>query len=407
MTKFNQARRLEDQHVAQKQLQLSKSPERPSHKPQPARQSPKSGASVSAALNQQQAGFDVLVSKVPRQQRTHATYRKESVTGSLSGDLPGKGTGHEWAPHTCSDPEHGAGVSGKHRKSHPHAAPKQHSAAGKQLPKPTARCASTPAELMLQANLVLEQLERVQAEAACSQQDCSNHHAASSQGHSPAHPAHETSACSKQHKDSTAKQHVGLDGTLPAGQQQDSRPAPPEPTSSSTTFAQDGMPSKPPASAKAAEASVGARQLLSADKSSGDKSSAEPISTGGDPRHVTSPFALPAQQANAPHEEPVAGACHLSNHEDMRSQGRAERPKLPASVSQSYVEMEREQSGSPVVVHDEDDRPPCSQSRHMSPHPGRQPRPDSAAASTIMHSDSHIVVDAPQGPQGSSCHGNS
>ena len=402
MTKFNQARRLEDQHVAQKQLQLSKSPERPSHKPQPARQSPKSGASVCAALNQQQAGFDVLASKVPRQQRTHATYRKESVTGSLSGDLPGKGASHDWAQHTCSEPEHSAGISGKHRKSHPHAAPKQHSAAGKQLPKPTARCKSTPAELMLQANLVLEQLERVQAEAACSQQDCSNHHAASSQGHSPAHPACETSACSKQHKDSTAKQHMGLVGTLPAGQQQDSRPTPAEPTSSSTTFAQDGMPSSPLASAKAVGASVGATQLLSADKSSGDKSSAEPISTGGDPRHVTSPFALPAQQANAPHEEPVARAGDLGTHGDMRSQGRAERPEPPASVSQSYAGIEREQSGSPIVVHDEDDRQPCSQSRDRSSQPGRQPRPDSAAASTVMHFDSHTVVDALQGSEGSS-----
>ncbi|KAL0054870.1 hypothetical protein WJX82_003576 [Trebouxia sp. C0006] len=73
MTKFNQQRRLEEQHIAEKHTA-----KKHTAKPATAKYSPFSNAGVSPASKSFSPPFDVIGSKIPRQQRTHATYRKDS-----------------------------------------------------------------------------------------------------------------------------------------------------------------------------------------------------------------------------------------------------------------------------------------------------------------------------------------
>lgn len=265
MTKFNQARRLEDQHVAQKQMLLANSPEHHSYKPQASRQLAKLGASISVAQHKQQARFDVLGSKVPRQPRTLAMYRKESAADILSGDLPDNGCdGNDQHQHTSDDMNHSAGQGDKVKQPHPHAALKQHSPRVKALPKPALRCQSNPAELMLQANLVLEQLEKVQAQADHRSQG-PEHHAVSSHGPPLQHSGRRASSCSQQQRGSPAKPSEVCDSPDCLAVPQQDKLILQEPTSSSTSYVQISMPDSPPAAA-AAQTSASAQQPIKADK---------------------------------------------------------------------------------------------------------------------------------------------
>lgn len=370
MTKFNQARRLEDQHVAQKQLQLTRSPEHVSHKPQLSRHSPKSGASVSAAQDQQQAGFDVLGSKVPRQQRTHATYRKGSTTGSLSDGMPGTHTSKDWAQDPGSEVEHSAGFSDVPRRSHSCSAGKQSNAATKPLPNPASRCQSDPAEVMLQAGRVLDQMHHVQAQADHSQQ---------SQDHSSAHPPHESSACSKQRTGNEAGPDLRLDIDMPtiAEQPQQNDVSPPqEPTSSSTTYTHDGLPCSPPpwVASEPAAAADGAHQLASTGKSSAE--------------HVTSPFALPAQQA---HEGPAD--CELGIDEPATLHDAAVLPEPSAS---QYPQL-RTDTSTPHDVADNVHARAANETGQLQN--SWQPSAQEMCA-TDMHVDSATAATASQSPRG-------
>lgn len=265
MTKFNQARRLEDQHVAQKQILLANSPEHHLYKPQASRQLAKPGASISVAQHKQQARFDVLGSKVPRQPRTLAMYRKEPAADTLSGDLPDNGCDkNDQHQHTGDDMHHSTGRRDKVKQPHPHAAVKQHSPRVKALPKPALRCQPNPAELMLQANLVLEQLEKVQAQADHRSQG-SERHAVSSYGPSLQHSGRRVSSCSQQQRGSPAKPSEVCDSPHCLAVPQPDKPISQEPTSSSTSYVQISMPDSPPAAA-AAQTAASAQQPIRADK---------------------------------------------------------------------------------------------------------------------------------------------
>ncbi len=179
MTKFNQQRRLEEQHIAEKHLQGIKSPKKHTAKPATAKYSPFSNAGVSPACKSLSPPFDVIGSKIPRQQRTHATYRKDSDP------LPSAERSHTVSParsptgrrnHTAPAPagstvgsDNGKskqGSLGSSKKSGPRAASIA-SRPAKLSVGPTARPeAQISAELMLQANAVLEELDRVQAAEA-------------------------------------------------------------------------------------------------------------------------------------------------------------------------------------------------------------------------------------------------
>ena len=178
MTKFNQQRRLEEQHIAEKHLQGIKSPKKHTAKLATARSSPFSNAGVSPASKSLSPPFDVIGSKIPRQQRTHATYRKDSdplpsaersQTVSLARSPTGRRTHTAPAPaQSTVGSDNGKskqGSLGSSKKSG------QRAASIASRPKlstgPTARPeAQVSAELMLQANAVLEELDRVQAAEA-------------------------------------------------------------------------------------------------------------------------------------------------------------------------------------------------------------------------------------------------
>ncbi len=173
MTKFNQQRRLEEQHIAEKHTA-----KKHTAKPATAKYSPFSNAGVSPASKSFSPPFDVIGSKIPRQQRTHATYRKDSdplpsaersQTVSPARSPTGRRT------HTAHAPaESTVGSDNGKSKQGPLGSSKKsgHRAASiASRPKlstgPTARPeAQVSAELMLQANAVLEELDRVQAAEA-------------------------------------------------------------------------------------------------------------------------------------------------------------------------------------------------------------------------------------------------
>ncbi len=178
MTKFNQQRRLEEQHIAEKHLQGIKSPKKHTAKPATAKSSPFSNAGVSPASKSLSPPFDVIGSKIPRQQRTHATYRKDSDplssaershTVSLAHSPTGRRTHTAPAPaESTVGSDNGKskqGFLGSSKKSGLRAA--SIASRLKLSTAPTARPeAQVSAELMLQANAVLEELDRVQAAEA-------------------------------------------------------------------------------------------------------------------------------------------------------------------------------------------------------------------------------------------------
>ncbi len=166
MTKFNQQRRLEDQRIAEKQLHGIKSPKKHVPKPATARTSPFSDACcLSPASDSPSPPFDVIGSKVPRQQRTHATYRKDSDA------LPSAERSHTLSPAHSAPPKcnrnappatpAASTVGSDNGKSKQGSARKgtQRATSSASRPKPFARPgAQASAELMLQANAVLEEL---------------------------------------------------------------------------------------------------------------------------------------------------------------------------------------------------------------------------------------------------------
>ena len=178
MTKFNQHRRLEEQHIAEKHLQGIKSPKKHTAKPATAKYSPFSNAGVSPASKSLSPPFDVIGSRIPRQQRTHATYRKDSdplpsadrsQTVSPARSPTGRRTHTAHAPaESTVGSDNGKskqGSLGSSKKSGLHAA--SIASRPKLSTGPTARPeAQVSAELMLQANAVLEELDRVQAAEA-------------------------------------------------------------------------------------------------------------------------------------------------------------------------------------------------------------------------------------------------
>lgn len=178
MTKFNQQRRLKEQHIAEKHLQGIKSPKKYTAKPATAKASPFSNAGLSPASKSLSPPFDVIGSKIPRQQRTHATYRKDSdplpsAERSQTVTLARSPTGRR--THIAPAPaESTVGSDNGKSKQGLLGSPKnsgQLAASIASRPKlsvgPTARPeAQVSAELMLQANAVLEELDRIQAAEA-------------------------------------------------------------------------------------------------------------------------------------------------------------------------------------------------------------------------------------------------
>ncbi|DBA74252.1 TPA: hypothetical protein ACH3X1_011039 [Trebouxia sp. C0004] len=178
MTKFNQQRRLEEQHIAEKHLQGIRSPKKHTAKPATAKSSPFSNAGVSPASKSLAPPFDVIGSKIPRQQRTHATYRKDSDPLSSAERCqtvspPRSPTGRR--THTAPAPAESTVGSdnGKSKQGSLGSSKKsgQRAASIASRPKlslgPTVRPeAQVSAELMLQANAVLEEFDRVQAAEA-------------------------------------------------------------------------------------------------------------------------------------------------------------------------------------------------------------------------------------------------
>ena len=166
MTKFNQQRRLEDQHMAETQLHSIKSPKKHTARPATAKTSSFSDASKSTASGNDQPPFDVITSKVPRQQRTHATYRKDSDT------LPAANRSQSLVPAQpprSRSSHDSAGNSKGFMRAAGLEAPHATSVASR--PKPSASPACRPeahsaVELMLHANAVLKELDRVQAAEA-------------------------------------------------------------------------------------------------------------------------------------------------------------------------------------------------------------------------------------------------
>ena len=179
MTKFNQQRRLEDQHMAETQLHSIKSPKKHTARPATAKTSSFSDASKSIASGNDQPPFDVITSKVPRQQRTHATYRKDSDTlpaanrsRSLDPAQPPRArSSHDSAGAIPAESalDSANGNSKIFLRSAGLEAQRATSVASR--PKPSASPACRPeahsaVELMLHANAVLKELDRVQAAEA-------------------------------------------------------------------------------------------------------------------------------------------------------------------------------------------------------------------------------------------------
>ena len=175
MTKFNQQRRLEEQHIAEKHLQGLKSPKKHTAKPATAKSSPFSTAGVSPVSKSLSPPFDVIGSKIPRQQRTHAIYRKDSDPlpfGERSQTVSPARSPTGRRTHTAPAPAESTVGSdnGKSKQGSLGSSKKsgQRAASIASRPKlsigPTARPeAQVSAELMLHANAVLEELDRVQA----------------------------------------------------------------------------------------------------------------------------------------------------------------------------------------------------------------------------------------------------
>ena len=183
MTKFNQQRRLEDLHIAEKHHVIS-SPRR-GHpvKIAAARTSHASSTSRSpSSPSKGSPGFDVINSKIPRQQRTHTIYRKDSDPSMSSHPSPRQQSLKSPSPSRDSSAfqppkaQRSLGSDNGICNQRSHSSVKQQV---QQLSKPKPRHspdaqsqARASAELMLQANAVLEELDQsllLAAEAAAAE----------------------------------------------------------------------------------------------------------------------------------------------------------------------------------------------------------------------------------------------
>ena len=162
MTKFNQQRRLEDQHIAQKQQGIRSS--KATMRSASTKSSPLSGDSITP--KKPSRPFDVISSKIPRQQRTHATYRRESD------EMPSSRTSSPVHSPRLPNSAPAALNTSPEGRTRQNLSPSSKAkckkegakfAKGKASFKPEAQAS---AELMLQANAVLEELDRVQAAEA-------------------------------------------------------------------------------------------------------------------------------------------------------------------------------------------------------------------------------------------------
>ena len=178
MTKFNQQRRLEDRHIAEKH-HVVKSPRKgPPAKITLARASHASSTSHSPSSHSRGSpAFDVISSKIPRQQRTHAIYRRDSDPTSSAGPSP-----HRQPPLKSPSPNRDstAGQQAKAQRSlgsdngicnqgSLDSAKQQVQQLFKPKPRrsPSAHSqARASAELMLQANAVLQELDHSLLQAA-------------------------------------------------------------------------------------------------------------------------------------------------------------------------------------------------------------------------------------------------
>ncbi|KAL3148856.1 hypothetical protein ABBQ32_001730 [Trebouxia sp. C0010 RCD-2024] len=169
MTKFNQERRLEDRHIAEKHHVLSSPTKGGPPRVATGRASHSSSRSQSTPAHSKGSRlFDVISSKIPRQQRTHATYRRDSDP-SLSTSPP-----INQQPLESPSPDRQSRSASQRIKSQrslgsDNGNQSSHSSAKQQVRQPSQRKAlrSSPvrsqaqasAKLMLQANAVLEELD--------------------------------------------------------------------------------------------------------------------------------------------------------------------------------------------------------------------------------------------------------
>ena len=174
MTKFNQQRRLEDQHIAEKHNGI-RSPKKQAARPAATRPSQRSDTPQSPSSSSKAPAFDVINSKIPRQQRTHATYRKDPNPVSAADPCPRNPSALSPSPkrqpsafqrfkaERSLNSDNGPSRQGSH--SSIKRQPMREMSA---LSRPTAARlhAQASAELMLQANAVLEELEQMKAAEA-------------------------------------------------------------------------------------------------------------------------------------------------------------------------------------------------------------------------------------------------
>lgn len=168
MTKFNQERRLEDRHIAEKHHVLTSPSRGTLARSATGRASLGSSKSHSTSSRSKGSrGFDVISSKIPRQQRTHATYRRDSDP-SLSSHLatqqqPLKSPSpqrHSMSP--CQGLNTQRSLGSDNQSSHSSAKQQvQQLSRRKPLRSPPSKSqAKESAELMLQANAVLHKLDQ-------------------------------------------------------------------------------------------------------------------------------------------------------------------------------------------------------------------------------------------------------
>lgn len=170
MTKFNQERRLEDRHIAEKHHVVLSSPTKGGQaRVATGRASHSSSKSQSPPSHDKGSRrFDVISSKIPRQQRTHATYRRDSDPTLSSNPPPNQ------QPLESPSPDRQSMSASRRARSQRSLGSdndnqSSHSSAKQQLQQPPQRKASrsspeksqaqASAKLMLQANAVLEELD--------------------------------------------------------------------------------------------------------------------------------------------------------------------------------------------------------------------------------------------------------
>ena len=172
MTKFNQQRRLEDRHIAEKH-HIIKSPRKGAPaRIAVARASHASSTSHSPSSHSRRSpGFDVIGSSIPRQQRTHAIYRRDSDPSSSAGPSPNRQQAlkspspnrHSTAGQPAKAQRSLGSDNGICKQGSLDSAKQQVQQLFKPKPQrsPSAQSqARASAELMLQANAVLQELDQ-------------------------------------------------------------------------------------------------------------------------------------------------------------------------------------------------------------------------------------------------------